>query len=139
MPQIECIGDGGRRCWASRRGGNARNRVCTLTTGMRTTHGQAAFGHNIQLITTYSKMVKTYFETCTVGRVFSMRVERTYSGIQTFINNVSMNYRYLQIVNAKLSRCAKQHPSNSGHLMRRFVRGLSICVHQLSIRAYFQA
>jgi hypothetical protein len=48
-----CIGDGGRGCWACRCGQNARNRACRLTTDMRTSQGQAAFGHNVQKIRTY--------------------------------------------------------------------------------------
>jgi hypothetical protein len=46
---------------------------------MRATQGQGAFGHNIQTIITYSNKVKL-FETGTVGLIFSMRVERIYSG-----------------------------------------------------------
>jgi hypothetical protein len=99
---------------------------------MRTTQGQAAFGHNVQAIVTYSYMVKTFI-TGTVGRVFSMCVERTYSGVKTHTNQFLMNYYNLRIIPAPLSRSAKQHPSKSAHLMRRFVRGLSICVYQFFI------
>jgi hypothetical protein len=105
---------------------------------MRTTQGQAPFGHNVQAIITYSNMVKACL-TRTVGRVFSMRVERIYSGVQTPTNRFSANYFDLQIIPAKLSRNAKQHPSNSAHLMRRFVRGLSIYVYQFLIPIDFRA
>jgi hypothetical protein len=61
VAQIQCIDDGGRRCWLGRCGGNARNRVCRLTTDMRITQGQDAFGHNVQtIIIIYSYMVKTF-------------------------------------------------------------------------------
>jgi hypothetical protein len=42
----------------------------------------------------------------TVGRVFSMRVELTYSGVQKSTNRVGMNYFNLQSIPAKLSRSA---------------------------------
>jgi hypothetical protein len=67
-----------------------------------------------------------------------MRVERTYSGVQTPTNEFSVNYSYLQIIPVKLSRSAKQHPSNLGHL-RRFVRGLLIYVYQIFISTDFRA
>jgi hypothetical protein len=68
-----------------------------------------------------------------------MRVERTYSGVQTLTNEFVINYFNLQIIPAKLSRSAKQHPSNSAHLLRRFVRGLSIYVYQFFIPIDFRA
>jgi hypothetical protein len=37
---------------------------------------------------------------------------------------ISVNYFNFGIIPAKLSRSAKQHPSNLVHLMRKFVRGL---------------
>jgi hypothetical protein len=132
VAQIQCIDDGGRRCWAGRCGGNARNRVCRLTTEMRTTQGQAAFGHNVQAIITSLYIVKL-FQTGIVGRVFSMRVERTYSRVQTPINKFVMKYLNLRNIPARLSRSAKQHSSKSAHLLRRFVQGLSIYVYQFSI------
>jgi hypothetical protein len=70
--------------------------------------------------------MSTLFETCTVGRAFSMRIERTYSGVQTPTNIFSVNCFNFRVTPVKLSRSAKQHPSKSAHLMRRFVRGLSI-------------
>jgi hypothetical protein len=70
-----------------------------------------------------------------------MSVERAYSGFQKPTNRFSVSYLYSPIIPAKLSRNAKQHPSNAAHLMRRFVRGLSICIYQFFIpiefRAYF--
>jgi hypothetical protein len=84
---------------------------------MRTTQGQAAVGHNVQAIITYSYMVNV-FSTGTVRRVLSLRVERTYSGVQTPTNRFVMNYFILRIIPAKLSRNAKQHPWNSANLMR---------------------
>jgi hypothetical protein len=99
---------------------------------MRTTQGQAAFGHNVQAILTYSYMVKT-FPKGTGGRALKIRVERTYSKVQTPTNRFVTNYLNLQIIPAELSRSAKQHPSKSAHLLRRFVRGLSIHVYQLFI------
>jgi hypothetical protein len=141
--QILCIGDGGWRCWAGRCGGNARNRVCRLAT---------AFGHNVQAIITYLYMVKTFYKsvkafdegveagvifdpniTGTVGRVVSLRVECICSIVQKPTHRSVMNYFNLQITPAKLSRSAKQHPSKSAHLLRRFVRGLSIYVYQFFI------
>jgi hypothetical protein len=103
---------------------------------MRTTQGQAAFGHKVQAIITYSDMVKTFYEG-TVGRVCSMRLERTYIKVQTTTNRFVMNYLHLQFIPAKLSRSAKQHPSKSAHLVRRFVRGLSIHVYQFFIPTDF--
>jgi hypothetical protein len=104
---------------------------------MRTTPLQAAFGHNVQTIITYSYMVKP-FMTGTVGSIFSMLVERTYAGVQAPSNKFYMNYFDLQIIPAKLSRSAKQHPSNSAHLVRRFVQGLSIYVDQFFIPTDFR-
>jgi hypothetical protein len=60
-----------------------------------------------------------YFETCTVGRAFSISVELNYSRDQTPINIFPVICSIFQDVPAKLSRIAKQHPSNSAHLMRR--------------------
>jgi hypothetical protein len=74
----------------------------------------------------------------TVGRIFSMLVERTYAEVQTPSNQLYMNYFNLQIIPAKLSRSAKQHPSNSAHLIRRFVRGLSIYIDQSFILTDFR-
>jgi hypothetical protein len=105
---------------------------------MRTTQGQAAFGHNVQAIITYSYMVNV-FSAETAGRVFSMRVERIYSGAQKLTNRFVMDYSNSRIIPAKLSRSATQHPSNSAHLMRRFVRGLSTCVYQFFIPIDFRA
>jgi hypothetical protein len=68
-----------------------------------------------------------------------MRVARTYSGVLTPTNQFVMNYYNLQIIPAKLSRIAKQHPSNSAHLMRRFVRVSSIYVCQFFISIDFRA
>jgi hypothetical protein len=110
-------------------GGNARNRVCRLTTDMYTTHGQAAFGHNVETIIPsnipqkWSKLFKA------VRRVFSMRVENTYSKVQLPINVYSVYYSYLRVTPAKLSLIAKQYATDSAHLVRRFVRGLSIYVY----------
>jgi hypothetical protein len=73
----EVLGEG--RCGrVGRCGRNKRNREYRLTTDMRTTKGQAAFGHNVQWIITYSFMFKKLV-LGTVGRFVSMRVERTYS------------------------------------------------------------
>jgi hypothetical protein len=52
-----------------------------------------------------------------------MRVERAPSGVQTLTNLFGMIFFNFRIFPAKLSRGAKQHPSNSAHLMRRFVWG----------------
>jgi hypothetical protein len=69
-PQYECLCDGRanarhtrrrERCWAGRCGGNARNRVSILTTDMRTTQGQTAFGHNVQTIITYYNKVNLFY------------------------------------------------------------------------------
>jgi hypothetical protein len=68
-----------------------------------------------------------------------MRVERTYSGAQTHKNRFSVNYLYLRAIPAKLSRSAKQHPSNSAHPMRQFLRALSIYVYQFFISTDFRA
>jgi hypothetical protein len=68
-----------------------------------------------------------------------MRVERIYSGVQTPTNQFDMNHFNLRITPAKLSRSAKQHPSNSAHLMRRFVRGLPVYVYQFFISIDFRA
>jgi hypothetical protein len=62
-----------------------------------------------------------------------------YSIVQTPTNNFFQRVIcYLRIIPAKLSRSAKQHPSNSAHLMRRFVRGLSIYVYQFVIPTDFR-
>jgi hypothetical protein len=74
VAQILCIGDGGRRSWAGRCGGNARNCICRLTTDMRTTQGQAAFGHNDQAIITYSYMVKQIYSRYRWTHLFNTRV-----------------------------------------------------------------
>jgi hypothetical protein len=72
-----------------------------------------------------------------------MRVERTYSRVimKTPTNRFVMNYFNLRIIPAQLSRSAKQHTSKSAHLLRRFVRGLSIYVYQffipIDLRAQF--
>jgi hypothetical protein len=93
---------------------------------MRTTQGQVAFGHNVQTILPYLHNMGKKIQKDTVGRDFSMRVERTYSRVQTLVNEFSVNCFNFRIIPAKLSRSVKQHPSNSAHLMRRFVRGISI-------------
>jgi hypothetical protein len=101
---------------------------------MCTAQGQAAFGHSVQAIITYSCMVKTFYKNGTrgkrcvpflylMGRVFSMRVEHTFYKVHTPTNRFVMNYFNLHVIPAKLSRSGKQHPSKSAHLMRRFVRG----------------
>jgi hypothetical protein len=46
-----------------------------------------------------------------------MRVERTYSGVQTPTKKSVMNYFNLRIISGKADRSAKQHPSNSAHLI----------------------
>jgi hypothetical protein len=58
---------------------------------MRTTQGQAAFGHNVQAIITYYHMV-TYFSIGTSGRGFSMRVERILFGLLTPTNRFVTNF-----------------------------------------------
>jgi hypothetical protein len=85
---------------------------------MRTTQGQAAFGHNVQATITDSYTVKK-IQIGTVSRVLPMGVERIYFRVQTPTNQFSVNYFNLQMIPAKLSRSAKQHPSNSAHFMRR--------------------
>jgi hypothetical protein len=52
---------------------------------LRKTQGQAAFGNNVQIKMFHHNLLKysqNLFQTGTVGRVFSMRVERTYFGAQ---------------------------------------------------------
>jgi hypothetical protein len=105
---------------AGRCGENARNRVCRPTTDMCTTQGQAAFGHNVQAIITYSNFVKTFSNRYRWTRLFNARRTHLLRSSNTHYVNCC-NYR---IVPAKLSRNAKQHSSNSAHLMRRFVPGL---------------
>jgi hypothetical protein len=61
-----------------------------------------------------------------------MRVERTYFGF-------SLNHFNFHIFQAKLSRSAKQRPSNSAQLMKRFGRGLSTYVYQFLISNDFRA
>jgi hypothetical protein len=73
VAQIQCIGDGGRRCLAGRCGGNARNGVFRLTTDMRTTQGQAAFGNNVLAIITYVFTVKTSCNRYRWTRLFNAR------------------------------------------------------------------
>jgi hypothetical protein len=68
--------------------GNARNRVFRLTTDMRTTQGQASFGQNVQTIITYSKRFKYSQTGGTVGRAFSIRIERIYIRVLTLINKI---------------------------------------------------
>jgi hypothetical protein len=105
---------------------------------MRTTQGQAAFGHNIQAIITHSYMVQTFLKGI-IRRVSSMRVERINSKVQKPTNKFVMNYFILRIIPEKLSRSAKQHPSKSAHFLRGFVRGLSIYVYQFFIPIDFRA
>jgi hypothetical protein len=62
-----------------------------------------------------------------------MRVKRTYSKVPTPTTVFLVNDSYFHNIPAKLSRIDKQHPSNSAHFMRRFVRGLSICTYQFFI------
>jgi hypothetical protein len=62
------------------------------------------------------------FYSRTVERAFSIRVERTYFGDQKSTNRCFVNCLNLQIIPAKLSRSAKQHPSNSAHL-----KGADLC------------
>jgi hypothetical protein len=73
VAHIYCIGDGRRRCWTCRCGGNARNRVCRLTTDMCITQGQAAFVHNVKSIITYSNKVKTLLKRYCWTRLFNAR------------------------------------------------------------------
>jgi hypothetical protein len=124
----------GRPLW-----GNARNRVCILTTGMRTTQGQAAFGYSIQTIVAYSNIVKTCYHKYCWTRLFIAR--RTHVLQSSCIHKQSLcELLYLRIIPAKLSRSAKQRPSNSSHLMRPFVRDLSIIyVYQFFIPTDFLA
>jgi hypothetical protein len=80
-----------------------------------------------------TKIWSKLFQTGTDGRVFSMRVKRLYSRVKNFTNKFSLNYLNFRNIPSKLSRAAKQYPSNSAHLMTRFVRGVSIYVHQFFI------
>jgi hypothetical protein len=108
---------------------------------LRKTQGQAAFGHNVQIKMIDHNLLKysqNLFQTGTVGRVFSVRVERTYFGAQKATNDF-VNYFNFRIIPEELSRSAKQHPSNSAHLMRPFVRDLSIYVKQIFIFADLRA
>jgi hypothetical protein len=132
VAQISCIGVGGRRFWAGRCGGNARNRVCRLRTDMRTTQGQAAFGHNVQAIINLSCMVQTSCDMYRWTRIVNARRMHLLQ-VQTLTNRFVLNYCNLRIIPAQLSRSAKQHPSKSTHLLIRFVRGLSIYVYQFFI------
>ena len=54
-------------------GGNARNRVCRLSTDTHTTQGQAAFGHDVQAIITYYFTVKTSCNMIRCTRIFNAR------------------------------------------------------------------
>jgi hypothetical protein len=101
---------------------------------MRKTQGQAAFGHNVQTIISYSIIVKTG----TVGRVFSMRVVLMYSIVQTPTKLFDQLFVSMNIP-GKLSCSAKQHPSNSAHLTMPYVLGLSIYVYQFFIPTDFRA
>jgi hypothetical protein len=60
---------------------------------MRTTQGQAAFGHNVQTIVTYSCMVKTFYKRYRWTRLL-MRVETIYLEIHKKIS-----YQLLQFTN----------------------------------------
>jgi hypothetical protein len=89
-----------------------------------------------------SQITQIWSKRCIIGtvrRVISMHVQHTYSRVHTPTNEFSVNYLYFRIIPAMLSRSAKQHPSNSAHLMRRFVRGLSICIYQLFVPIDFRA
>jgi hypothetical protein len=62
-----------------------------------------------------------------------MRVQHVYCEAHTPTNAFSINYSNFHNSPAKVSRSAKQHPSNSAHLLKRFVRGLSKCIYQFFI------
>jgi hypothetical protein len=108
------------------------------TTDMLTTQGQAAFGHNTQTIK-LTQIWSKLFKTCTVGRSFSMHVERTYSEFKHSQTNL-VNYFNFRIIPEP--ECQVVTPVKFGSpqdFMRRFVRGLTICFYQFFIPIEFRA
>jgi hypothetical protein len=104
------------------------------------TQEQAAFGHNVQTITTYSNEVKV-FGTCTVGRAFSMRVERFYSGDETpticFCELFSFPH-----YSCKAKQQCQATPVEFGSprmYVHQFSIGMSIYIHQFIIPNDFRA
>jgi hypothetical protein len=68
-----------------------------------------------------------------------MRVESLCIIVQKFTHYFSVNQFYFRIIPVKLSRIAKQHSSNSAHLMMRFLQGLSMHVYQFFVHTCFYA
>jgi hypothetical protein len=68
-----------------------------------------------------------------------MRVEGTYSEVQTPTNTSSVTYFDFRIVPEKLSLSAKEHPSMSAHGKRRLVWGLLIYGYHFFIPTDFRA
>jgi hypothetical protein len=133
--QYECLCDGRAKIMHRRRreevldmrlwGERTKYCVCRLTTDVRINQRQGAFGQNVLTIITSPNRVKPFLNICHWTRLFNARRTHLLRSSNPH-KTIPMNYSNFRIIPAKLSRSAKQHPSNSAHLMRRFVRGLSI-------------
>jgi hypothetical protein len=139
VAQILCTGDGVRNFLACRCGGNVRNCLCRLTPLI---WAQPKIGQvrSVRPLLTMFKQAQL-----TQIRVrFSKHVplegpfQCASNASNSELNNPQTNLQWIipvctLFIPAKLSRSAKQHPSNSAHHMRRFVRGFSIYAYQFFI------
>jgi hypothetical protein len=104
---------------------------------MRTTQGQDAFGHTVQNNHILVKYGESFLNHVPLDAPFQCALNA--STLELKHSQCFVDYFDFHITPAKLSRSAKQHPSNSAHLMRRFVRGLSVHVYQFFIPTDFRA
>jgi hypothetical protein len=102
---------------------------------MRTTQGQAAFGYNIQAVITYMGSKKLKHEPLGVFRQCALHA---LTPKFTHPQNYFYDFNFFDIL-AKLSRNAKQHPSNYAHIMKRRVLSLWINVCYFIIPTDLQA
>jgi hypothetical protein len=66
---------------------------------MRTTQGQAAFGHNVQMVITYSNELKTFYNMYRWTRRFNVRLTHVFRGL-TPTNKISVNYSFSGVFQA---------------------------------------
>jgi hypothetical protein len=144
-PQYECLCDGHTSIMDRRRReevlggplwGKTRNRVYRFTTDIRTTHGQTAFGDNVQTIISSSNKVKSSLNT--------YRWTRRFNECRTHIRwrSNTKNIFYCELIefpnySGKAQPQCQATPVDFGSPYRRFVRGLSIYVYQLFILTDF--
>jgi hypothetical protein len=92
--------------------------------------GQAPFYHNVQTIKTSSNKVNV-FKHVPLAVPFQWAPNAPTLQLNTPPNEFGVNCSIFHNIPANLSQGVKQYTSNSAHLMKRFVRGLTIYIYQL--------